>query len=254
VDNVIRYERDHTNSNRAQTKTSLRILTGTSGFSYKEWKGAFYPADLKNAEMLAYYATRLPAVEINNTFYRLPRASMLQRWADEVPAEFRFILKASRTITHFKRLKEAEEVTRYLIETARGLGDRLGVILFQCPPNFDRDIGRLRDFVTILPDDIRFAFEFRHRKWFDDEVYEVLSTKNIALCTAEAEGASADVVRTADWGYLRLRRQDYTEADLDAWADRITAQNWKAAYVLFKHEDDAAGPNMAESFLNRFSS
>ena len=231
----------------------MQIFTGTSGFSYKEWKGAFYPHDLKNADMLRYYASRLPAVEINNTFYRLPRLSVLEKWADAVPPDFQFILKASRMITHFRRLKEVEEVTGYLIETARTLGDRLGVILFQLPPNFRKDVDRLRDFVAILPDDIRFTFEFRHQEWLDDEVFETLRTRNMAFCTADAEGRPTEVVSTADWGYLRLRRSDYGEAEQADWATRISEQSWKAVYVMFKHEDAAGGPNMAEDFLVRLS-
>ena len=231
----------------------MQIFTGTSGFSYKEWKGEFYPSDLKNADMLGYYATRLPAVEINNTFYRLPRVSVLESWADAVPPEFQFILKASRMITHFKRLNDVKDVTGYLIETARVLGERLGVILFQFPPNFRKDADRLRDFVTILPDDIRFTFEFRHNEWADDEVFDVLASKNIALCTADAHGEPTEIVPTADWGYLRLRRSDYGEVEQEDWARRISDQAWNAVYVMFKHEDDAAGPNMAKEFLGRLT-
>ncbi len=230
----------------------MQIFTGTSGFSYKEWKGAFYPVGLKNADMLSYYASRLPAVEINNTFYRLPRVSVLESWAGAVPPDFRFILKASRMITHFRRLKEVEDVTGYLLETARSLGDKLGVILFQLPPHFRKDVDRLRHFVAILPEDIRFTFEFRHREWFDDDVFEVLASRNMAVCTADAEGRPTDLVSTADWGYLRLRRSDYSAAEQEDWAGRISEQSWRAVYVMFKHEDAAGGPNMAEAFRERF--
>lgn len=230
----------------------MNVLTGTSGFAYKEWKGGFYPSDLKNADMLTYYGSRLPSVEINNTFYRLPRPSVLEAWADCVPTPFRFVIKASRQITHFGRLKDVGDVTGYLLETARTLAERLGVILFQLPPNFPKDAARLSDFLAILPDDVRFAFEFRHPSWFADDVFEVLAERNLALCTADAEGPPAEIVPTADWGYLRLRRPGYTDGELDDWALRIGDQSWDTAYVMFKHEDDAAGPNMAEGFRARF--
>ena len=231
----------------------MTILTGTSGFSYKEWKGLFYPEKLKNTDMLAYYAGRLLAVEINNTFYRLPRVSVLEKWTETVPEGFRFVLKASRQITHFKRLNEAEEVTDYMIQTARTLGTRLGAILFQLPPNFRLDLDRFERFVDFLPDDLRFAFEFRHPEWGDERVFDVLRGKNAALCVADSEAESPEVVSTADWGYLRLRKAGYSERELVTWADRIGAQEWASAFVFFKHEDDASGPLMAEAFLRRFN-
>lgn len=231
----------------------MTILTGTSGFGYKEWKGAFYPSDLKNADMLRYYATRLPAVEINNTFYRLPRSSVLESWRETVPGGFKFVLKASRRITHFKRLKDSEDVTAYLIETARKLEDRLGAILFQLPPHFRKDLDRLKRFLAILPEDLRFTFEFRHAEWYDEDVFEMLAAKNVALCTADTGEEPGEIVPTADWGYLRLRRPGYSGRELEEWANRIGDQRWDEAFVMFKHEDEASGPLMAERFLERFS-
>ncbi len=227
----------------------MRILAGTSGFSYKEWKGEFYPEKLKNADMLEYYASKLPAVEINNTFYRMPKAEVIESWAEKVPEGFRFVLKASRRITHFKRLKGTEEETAYVVETARVLGSRLGALLFQLPPNFKKDLERLEVFLKILPRDVRAALEFRHDSWFDAEVFEVLRTHNRALCLADTDEKSPEIVATADWGYLRLRRADYSAKALRAWLETIGEQGWSECFVFFKHEDEAGGPRMAESLL-----
>jgi uncharacterized protein YecE (DUF72 family) len=219
----------------------MQIRVGTSGFSYKEWKGSFYPGDLKNADMLSYYAGRFSSVEINNTFYRMPKASVLEGWAEQVPPDFLFVLKASQQITHRKRLKEAGEPLAYLLETAATLGDRLGPLLFQLPPNLKKDVDRLRDFLALLPEGRPFAFEFRHETWSDAEVHDALREGNCALVCADTEASGEDgapIVPTADWGYLRLRRCDYTADELRPWADRIRAQPWERAFVFFKHEDD----------------
>jgi uncharacterized protein YecE (DUF72 family) len=228
----------------------MELRAGTSGFSYKEWKGPFYPEDLANDRMLEYYGERLPAVEINNTFYRLPKASVLASWAEKVPPAFRFSIKASRRITHFKRLKEPGDETTYLVETVATLGERLGALLFQLPPNFKQDVPRLRDFLAALPEGTPGAFEFRHPSWFDDATYEALAERNCALCVADA-GEEGDAPRraTADWGYLRLRRQDYEDADLDDWRAWIADQDWRHAMAFFKHEDEGTGPRLAARFL-----
>ena len=229
----------------------MTVYAGTSGYSYKEWKGSFYPEKLPAAEMLRYYATQLPAVEINNTFYRLPRANVIESWAEQVPGDFRFVIKASRRITHFKRLRNSKEEAGYLVDTVAGLGERLGVILFQLPPNFKKDLERLDDFLDDLPQGLRAAFEFRHDSWYDEEVYALLRKHNLALCLADNEGDDArDLIGTADYGYLRLRRPDYRKPELSAWLDRIAAQEWKETYVFFKHEDGGAGPAMARRFLD----
>lgn len=232
----------------------MRVYTGTSGFSYKEWVGAFYPEGTKPADMLAYYATRLRAVEINNTFYRLPRVPVLEGWAESVDPNFRFVFKASRRITHFKRLKpEALSETEYLVESTASIGDKRGVILMQLPPNFPRDVDRLREYLAAVPGGVRLAFEFRHASWFDDDVFGVLKDHGHALCIADGEGQDAGPVATADWGYLRLRRPDYTEDELDIWAETIRSKDWGDVYVFFKHEDEGAGPEMAEAFAARFT-
>ncbi len=224
----------------------MRVRTGTSGYSYKEWKGHFYPADLKADAMLRFYGERLKAVEINNTFYRMPKAGMLEAWAAQVPEDFTFVLKASRRITHIKRLKEVSEDVAYLLETAQTLGPRLGPVLFQLPPYLKKDLARLRDFLALLPAGTRAALEFRDASWFDEETFAALREHDVALVYSdEDEAKEPPFVSTAVWGYLRLRRPSY---DLNAWAARITAQPWSDAFVFFKHEDAGAGPKMAAEF------
>jgi len=224
---------------------------GTSGYSYKEWKGTFYPEDLSAKDMLSYYGERLNAVEINNTFYRLPKAAVLDSWAQQVPENFRFVIKASRRITHFTRLKaEAREPTEYLLATVETLGARLGLVLFQLPPNFKIDLERFSAFLEMLPEGTPAAFEFRHDSWKDDAVYDTLRARDMALVCADTEVGEEDapIVSTASWGYLRLRRPSYDDADLARWRDVISAQGWERAFVFFKHEDEGAGPKMAVRF------
>jgi uncharacterized protein YecE (DUF72 family) len=231
----------------------MRVRAGTSGFSYKEWKGSFYPEDLPAGEMLRFYAGRLAAVEINNTFYRMPKPALLEGWSAQVPESFRFVLKASQRITHHKRLKEAGEEAAYFFRVAATLGDRLGPALFQLPPNLKKDLPRLEAFLDVLPAGSRAAFEFRHASWFEEDVFAALRARGAALCIAEDEDLATPLVATADWGYLRLRRQDYTEADVIAWADRVRAQSWGEAYVFFKHEDAGSGPKLAAQLQGMFS-
>ncbi len=228
----------------------MEFCVGTSGYSYKEWKGSFYPQDLPGGKMLRFYATRLPAVEINSTFYRLPRASVLEAWAEQVPDHFRFAIKASRRITHLKRLKGAEEETAYLFETLKTLGPRLGVVLFQLPPNLKKDLDRLQQFLDLLAEGARAAFEFRHPSWLDDEVFDALRARGCALCIAEVDDEPApEVVATASFGYLRLRRASYEKPGLVRWTQAINAQPWDETYVFFKHEDAGSGPRQAAEFL-----
>jgi len=230
----------------------MRVLVGTSGYSYKEWKGRFYPEKMKEAEMLAFYAARFPTVEVNNTFYRMPSAELVRKWADQTPEGFTFVLKAPQRITHQKRLNEVGDDVRYFLETARALGPKLGPLLFQLPPFMKKDTGRLRGLLDLLPASPPAAFEFRHASWFDDEVRDALRAKGAALCLADTdEEPLAEVTATANWGYLRLRRAAYTEADVAAWADRVRAQAWERAFVFFKHEDEARGPEFASAFAAR---
>jgi len=230
----------------------VRVLAGTSGFSYKEWKGSFYPEELPAGEMLRYYAQRFPAVEINNTFYRMPKAALLAGWAEQVPDGFRFVLKASQRITHHKRLKDAAEEVDYFLRVASTLGDRLGPSLFQVPPNLKKDLPRLEAFLAGLPAAAKAAFEFRHASWFEDDVFDALRSHGAALCVAEDEDLATPCIATADWGYLRLRRQDYGDAEVAAWAERIRSQAWQETYVFFKHEDSGTGPRLAAQLQGMF--
>ncbi len=228
----------------------MNFHVGTSGYSYKEWKGTFYPRDLPDKQMLRYYSERFRAVEINNTFYRMPEAAVLRAWAEAVPADFQFVLKAPQQITHRQRLKDAGESAAQLLEVAGELKKRLGPLLFQLPPNLKKDAARLRAFLALLPRRRRVAFEFRHPSWFDDETFGLLRDHRAALCIAEAEdGVEVPFVATADWGYLRLRRPDYGDAELTAWVKRVRDQDWRDAFVFFKHEDEGKGPQMAKRFL-----
>jgi len=228
----------------------MRLSIGTSGFSYAEWKGPFYPADLAASGMLAYYAGRLPAVEINNTFYRLPRRSVLEGWAAQVPESFRFAVKASQRITHLKRLKDVADETRYLLDVTQALSERLGVLLFQLPPNLKLDLERFERFLELLPPGTRAAFEFRHPSWVDPRVLERLGERACAWVVTEGEeGPVPDFLLTAPWTYLRLRRPSYTREELAAWVARLCARDLAEAFVFFKHEDAGAGPRLAGEFL-----
>ena len=228
----------------------MKLHVGTSGYSYKEWKGNFYPEDLPAKEMLSYYSRRLPAVEINNTFYRLPQATMIENWRAQVPDEFRFSIKATQRITHIKRLNNVAEETKYLLDTSGLLRERLGVVLFQLPPNMKKDSGRFTSFLELLPSDARAAFEFRHESWFDDETFDLLHEKDRALVVSDTDDKPlSEIISTAGWGYLRLRRTAYDENDLADWMKRVEDQKWKDAFVFFKHEDEGVGPKLAAQFL-----
>jgi uncharacterized protein YecE (DUF72 family) len=220
------------------------IGIGTSGWNYTEWRGSFYPSDIKPAAMLAYYAGRFSAVEVNNTFYRMPTAKVVEGWAAAVPARFRFVLKAPQRITHFARLRDVDDPVRFFCDTARLLGPRLGPLLFQLPPNFTVDTGRLADVLALLPPDVRAAFEFRNPTWFTEEVYTRLAGRNAALCIADNDDGATPAVATADWGYLRLRATGYDDDALRAWLATMhrVGAGWRDAFVFFKHEDEGTGP------------
>ena len=228
----------------------MQLFSGTSGFSYKEWKGSFYPEKLPNDEMLSFYAQKLSSVEINNTFYRMPRTHVLENWREQVDDNFRFSVKASRRITHIKRIKNCEDETDYLLSKLATLGDRLGVILFQLPPHLKKDMQRLEAFLSLLPEDTPAAFEFRHQSWFEADVYDALRERNFALCTADTDDDEDGVlISTADWGYLRLRRAGYSKTALKQWARKVEQTEWRHGFVFFKHEDGGAGPALASQFL-----
>ena len=229
----------------------MRLLAGTSGFSYKEWLGKFYPEKLPGDAMLRYYAERLATVEINNTFYRMPAEAMLSNWVKEVPDHFTFTLKAPRRITHEKRLREADQDVAEFLRRAQLLGDKLGVILFQLPPFLKKDLPRLKNFLALLPPGVRVAFEFRNESWQDAEVHQTLRDHGAALCVTDTDEGDTPFVSTSDYGYLRLRRTHYDDAELRAWAEKIAALKLDLAYVYFMHEDDALGTNWARR-LNEF--
>ena len=226
----------------------MDVRTGTSGFAYKEWKGAFYPEDLPADRFLSYYGERFRACEINNTFYRMPNPETLRAWSAEVPASFRFVLKASRQITHSKRLKDCAQPVEFLTQQARALGDQLGPILFQTPPNLRKDTERLRVFLGDVPADIRAAFEFRHESWHEDDVIDALREHGQALAIADTDELTAPRIATASWGYLRLRRVEYSDAEVHDWVSWTLGQPWTDTYVFFKHEDGATGPRLAARF------
>jgi uncharacterized protein YecE (DUF72 family) len=233
-----------------ETRQSMNLYVGTSGYAYKPWKGSFYPKDLPDKQMLHFYGEQFKSVEINNTFYRMPKKEVVEAWAKEVPADFKFVLKGPQRITHFQRLKGVEDSVAYFLGVADALNERLGPLLFQLPPNLKKDLPLLQDFLRQFRADRRLAFEFRHESWFDPEVFSLLRERNISLCIAEAEeGVEVPFEPTADWGYLRLRRPDYGDVELQTWLDRIRKTNWRDAFIFFKHEDEGLGPKMGKRFL-----
>jgi uncharacterized protein YecE (DUF72 family) len=229
----------------------MSLWVGTSGYNYPEWKGSFYPQKLPAAKMLAYYGERFSTVEINYTFYRTPNAKILAGWDRETPANFRLTLKAPKRITHIAKLKECAELLQYFLKTAATLGPKLGVILFQLPPYFRKDLAVLDGFLAMLPDGTRAAFEFRHASWMDAEVFERLRARNLALCIADSEKFSTPVELTADYGYFRLRDEGYSSADLVRWAQiiRERTQACRDVFVYFKHEESGKGPDFAHQLL-----
>ena len=229
----------------------MKVFSGTSGYSYKEWKGVFYPANIKAEEMLPFYAANLNAVEINNTFYRMPKEHVVDSWRDAVGPDFRFSIKASRRITHQKRLKDIEEPLSYLIKRAARLEDKLGVVLFQLPPNMRANVERLMAFLAQWPVELPAALEFRHDSWFEDECFEVLASRNIALVLSEdGESPVPAVTATGSTAYLRLRKPGYTDAALRKWVARMSTSGTKQLFAFFKHEDEGAGPELAKRFAS----
>ena len=229
----------------------MKLHAGTSGFAFKEWKGSFYPADMKDDGMLGFYSSKFPAVEINNTFYRLPREDVLQSWAAQVPEPFTFAIKASQRITHWARLKpQCATAVEFLLKNTSVLAGRLGPLLFQLPPNLEKETDLLRAFLDMLPRERRYTLEFRHESWFDEDVFSVLRERDVALCITEQADFAAPLVSTASWGYLRLHRFDYDPPMLADWAARIAAQSWNEAYVFLKHDEGiGSGPPAVGAFL-----
>jgi uncharacterized protein YecE (DUF72 family) len=234
-----------------------KIYVGTSGYAYKEWKGKFYPEKISSKDMLRFYSGRLHTVEINNTFYRMPKESVLTSWGEQVPGGFVFALKAPQVITHLKQLRDVSEEAKYLFRTVSVLDRKLGPVLFQFPKSFRADRAALENFLALVPDDVACAFEFRSPSWLNDEVLGLLRKKGSSLCIADTDENPVDqIVSTAPWGYLRLRRADYADADLVQWAERILSQKWEKAFVFFKHEDEdpVRGPLRAMRFQEMIDS
>jgi len=230
-----------------------RFWVGTSGYNYAEWKGSFYPEKFTSKKMLPYYAERLPTVEINYTFYRMPTERLLRGWSEITPETFRFTLKAPRRITHDARLKSCEELTRAFCDAAGSLGPKLAVLLFQLPPSFKKDLDILDAFLRTLPRGARAAFEFRYQSWHDSVVFERLAGRGVALCVADSEGLSPPVEITASHAYFRLRDAGYREDDLARCADTIktSTTGCEDVFVYFKHEDEGKGPVFARALIDR---
>ena len=241
--------RPHAHSELNMAK-KLEVLAGTSGYSYKEWKGTFYPEDLANDDMLGYYAEQLPTVEINNTFYRMPKSHVVDAWAEAVPTTFRFVLKASRRITHQAKLADAEETIGYLASRAERLEDKLGAVLFQLPPFLRKGTDRLKGFLEAWPKALPAAMEFRHESWFDEEVFDLLRAHQTAIVVSEDDKLPLpSVTATTDWMYLRLRKPRYTAPGMNRWLKEVRAQSVGRAFAFFKHEDAGSGPRAAARFM-----
>jgi uncharacterized protein YecE (DUF72 family) len=231
----------------------MRTLIGTSGYNYPEWRGTFYPEKLSTAKMLAYYSERFPTVEINYTFYRIPTEKLLAGWAAGTPDSFSFTLKAPRRITHDSKLQRCEDLLQTFCRTARTLGPKLATLLFQLPPTLKKDARVLADFVDLLPEGTRAAFEFRHVSWFDAEIFDILRRRNIALCVADSEKLHTPIEVTADYGYFRLRDEGYLLPDIERWADRIRGLRLTNVFVYFKHEEHGLGPDFARRLMTALS-
>jgi uncharacterized protein YecE (DUF72 family) len=227
-----------------------RVLVGTSGYNYPEWRGSFYPDKFPATRMLPFYAERFTTVEINYTFYRMPTEKLLAGWSAATPDGFSFTLKAPRRITHDAKLQRCEDLLETFCRTAHTLGPKLGVLLFQLPPAFKQDVEVLRRFLQGLPEALRAAVEFRHASWFTDDTYAVLRERNVALCVADSEKLHTPVETTASHAYFRLRDEGYQQADLEQWADTIAALPGVGdAFVYFKHEEQGLGTEFAQRLI-----
>jgi uncharacterized protein YecE (DUF72 family) len=228
----------------------MKLWVGTSGFQYNEWKGIFYPKDLPSSKMLPFYAERFSTTEINYSFHRIPAAKTIDSWNAATPQEFRFALKAPQKITHWAKLRDCADTLEYFYGVVSKLGNKLGPILFQLPPNFKKDAAVLGSLLRELPL-VPAAFEFRHKSWFDDEIFGLLKARKIALCIADTDSMTTPPKLTADYGYLRLRREDYQKIDIERWAKFVRQQQgqWREAFIYFKHEESGTGPKLAAELI-----
>ena len=227
----------------------MHVRAGTSGFSYQHWRGGFYPQRLAPAEMLSVYARQLSTVEINSTFYQMPKPDVVAGWYDQTPHDFQFVLKGSRRITHQQRLAGSRDSVAYLFKVAAILQHKLGVVFFQLPPNLRRDGPLLEDFLAALPGDCRVALEFRHGSWREDGILQTLHERGAAVCFGDEHQLWRAIDPTTTWGYVRLREESYSDRELDHWVDEVARQPWKEAFVFFKHE--VRGPELAQRFNQR---
>jgi uncharacterized protein YecE (DUF72 family) len=231
-----------------------RIWFGTSGFSYKEWKPIFYPPNVPEKQFLKYYSSRLNSVEIDYTFYRMPNVKTIDAWKTATPENFKFTLKASQQITHRERLKIPSDALDYFLGVVPGLGDRLGMVLYQLPPFLKCDVQKLETFLSVLPRGIRAAFEFRHESWFSNDVYRLLRCHGVALCIHDADDHTTPQELTASFTYVRLRRSEYSNLLRREWQDRIVewGQSGTEVFAYIKHEDNPNAPLIALEFAKAF--
>ena len=235
----------------SDSPAATRLHVGTSGFSYDEWRPAFYPDDLKKDAMLSFYAERLPSVELNNTFYRMPSAKMVANWHAQVPPHFRFAVKATQKLTWTQKLKDCGELLELLFRVLEPLGDRLGCVFYQVPKWVRKDTALLREFLQQQKPGTKVAFEFAHPSWNDDDALAVLREFQVALVASDKDDAPApELLDTAPWCYLRLRRSAYSDDELRVWRDRVRATTPAGGFLFFKHEDSCAGPALAKRFLD----
>ena len=229
----------------------MNLWIGTSGFQYAEWKGTFYPADLPASKMLPFYAERFASTEVNYTFHRIPSAKTIEGWWKATPERFKFSLKAPQKVTHWAKLRNCGDTLRYFHQVISDLEKKLGCVLFQLPPTLKKDAALLETFLNDVPDGMRGAMEFRDPGWFSDDVFELLRRKNLALCVADSDKLATPEMATADYGYLRLRREDYQDNDIARWADAVRARTatWSDAFVYFKHEESGIGPKFAQRMI-----
>lgn len=225
------------------------IWIGTSGYNYPEWRGSFYPSDLAAKKMLPYYAARFPSVEINYTFYRMPTEKLVAGWAAQTPSPFKLTLKAPRRITHDGRLKNVGPLVSSFCQIAGTLGDKLGALLFQLPPSARKDLALFDTFLDDLPPRVCAAFEFRHQSWHDEDVFDRLARRGLALCIADSEKMTTPVRITTEYAYFRLRDEGYTPADIARWAETIreTTAACRDVFIYFKHEEQGKGPELASA-------
>jgi uncharacterized protein YecE (DUF72 family) len=233
----------------------MGLWVGTSGYAYPEWRGSFYPEKMQTAKMLPYYAERFPTVEINNTFYRMPNAKLLEGWSAQTPEHFRLTLKAPQRITHQKRLRDCADDVKYFLEVAATLGPKLGAILFQLPPYLRINVEVLDGFLEMLPAGLCAAFEFRHKSWLEPDVFSRLKAKGLALCIADSESFSTPVEITAGYAYFRLRDEGYQPQDIERWAQVIRERtaDCSEVFVYFKHEEAGIGTEFAQQLIKHLS-